>query len=766
MFNLKTIVFIIISVNTYCQTIKGKLFDSENKFPVSSASVVIEKDNQKKVTTADSLGFFRFDNLEVGRYDIMVNCVGYEPAFLKALLVTSGKQSDVQILMLPKINFLEEVTITPMKQEANYVSSHNISVDQTNRYAATWGDPARMAMSFAGVTSVSDESNELVIRGNSPRGLLWMIEGVEVPSPNHFSSEGASGGLVSALNTTTLNNSTFYTGAFPANYGNATSGVFDIRLRKGNNEKRESNINIGLQGIDVGSEGPIAKKHHSSYLINYRFINPSLIKLIGLSSLLRGVSPKFQDLTFKLNFPFKKANLSVWGIGGTNTANYTLQSFLEIDNRANFYASAANLFLQLNKKTSWETILSFSGNGNINNRKELYTTQKEVKISELSYSYTRLSSNLNKKVSESSTIQVGVILSQLSYNLTGSLDNTFFDTITVSNKSLDGNGSTQYLQSFGLWKKRWQSTTISVGVHSSFFVLNNKYTIEPRLSIKQEINSKSSLNVGIGLHSRLETISVYLFKNNFFVNGRPAVTENKIDNKYLDITKSFHSIVGVTFLPNNKWRFNTEIYYQHLFDVGVGDTTKIRGIGYVSLINQVNAVNLYPLVSRGAGENYGWELTVEKSLNRGTYFLFTSSIYKSTFQNVGQQKKPSRFSNGFVFNLLSGKEWQIRKNVLNINLRNTWAGGIRTFPFSMVNGFPNYDNSQGYTAQLGNFFRTDLKISFILNFKKTTSTFSLDINNLTNRENPLTQIYNPITKQLETINQLGLLPVLNYRINF
>lgn len=754
------ILLVFFPLVTYSQTIKGKLIDSENKLPVPFASITVNTSSLRN-TYSDSIGNFRFDNLPVGRYDLVIRCVGYEPAFLQALLVNSGKQLDINIMLIPKINLLEEVSIKFSKQEGNYISSHTISVDQTNRYAATWGDPARMAMSFAGVTSVSDESNELVIRGNSPRGLLWMIEGIEVPSPNHFSSEGASGGLVSALNTTTLNNSTFYTGAFPANYGNATSGVFDVRLRKGNSEKRESNINVGLQGIDVGSEGPFSRKHNSSYLINYRWTSSQIINSLGLSSLLRGVAPKFQDLTFKVNFPLKKANLSIWGIGGKNTADYTLQSFLEIDNRANFYASGANLFIQLNKKTSCETILSFSGNGNINNRKQISRTQAEVKTSDLSYGYVRLSSSLSKKINKSSSVQMGAILNSLSYKLFGSFNFNFFDiNINVNDNILNDNGHTQYLQGFMVWKKRWERTAINTGVHASYFVLNQKYTIEPRFSLRQEINTKSSLNIGFGLHSRLDPISIYLYKNNTLLNGKT------VDNKSLDISKSLHTIIGFTHLPNSNWRINTEFYYQRLFDIGIGDTTKLNGINNLSLINQVNAVNLYPLTSRGSGENYGWELTVERSLNRGVYFLFTSSIYRSTFQNIGQQKKPSRFNNGFVFNLLTGKEWQIRKNVLNINLRNTWAGGIRTFPFSIVNGSPSYENSQGYTAQLGNFFRTDLKINFILNFKKTTSTFSLDVNNLTNRENPLAQIYNPITKQLETINQLGLLPVLNYRINF
>jgi CarboxypepD_reg-like domain len=756
-----SIIGLFISINSYAQTVKGKLIDSESKSPISFATISIERNNKQVNTNSDSTGFFRLDNLEVGRYTVIISCVGYEPTFLKELLVNSGKQSDLLITMLPKINLLNEVTIKPSKQEPNYVSAHTVSIEQTNRYAATWGDPARMAMSFAGVTSVNDQSNELVIRGNSPKGLLWMIEGVEVPSPNHFSAEGASGGLISALNTTVLRNSTFYTGAFPANYGNATSGVFDVRFRNGNSEKWESNINIGLLGVDAGSEGPISKKKNSSYLINYRFANTKLIQSLGLVNVLKVATPRFQDITFKLNFPFKKANFSLWGVGGKNVADFTLQSFLEINNRANLYASGANLAVQLNKNVSWETILSFSGSGNINNNSNISFDQTRKQTSELSYSYLRLSSNFTKKIDGSNTVQIGSILSNLSYQLLGQFDFAFINlNIKANDKTLDENGSTQYLQNYVLWKKRGQKTMLNMGLNSSYFILNKQSTFEPRVSAKYELTKKSSLNIGLGLHSRLEPISVYLYKNNLLLNGKT------VDNKNLGIAKSLHSIVGFTIVPNDKWRLNTEMYYQRLFNIGIGDTTLMTGIKHISLINQLDAINLYPLVGRGTGQNYGWEVTAERSLSQGYYFVFTSSIYKSTYKIGESEDKPTRFNNRFVFNLLTGREWQIGKSLLNVNIRNTWAGGIRAFPYRIINGSPIYDNTQGYSDNLPNFYRLDLKINYILNFKKTTSTFSLDINNLTNRDNPLTRIYNPITKNMDTINQLGLLPVLNYRINF
>lgn len=761
----------LVAWKGFSQTLKGSLLDSDTKTPLPFAAVTLQKDGLTRVTLSDTNGFFRFTDLPAGRYGLNVRCLGYKPALLNELLVTHGKQLEISITLNSEAVSLDEISVKATRQASDAaVSVHTLSIEQTNRYASTWGDIARMAMSFAGVNSVSDQSNELVIRGNSPKGLLWMIEGIEVPSPNHFSSEGASGGLISALNTNVLQNSTFYTGAFPANYGNALSGVFDVRLRNGNNEKRESNFTAGVLGIDFGTEGPFSKKHKASYLFNYRFASTELVKRFGLVKALKVALPKFQDLTFKVNVPLRKGNISIWGMGGKNVTDITFQSFVQADSRANFFASGVNVAIPINKSTSLENILSFSGNETIDNRRQLSATNQEVKTSELAYSYLRFSSHLTKKVNQTNTIQAGAILSRLHYRLNGASENLFLidqKPYLFGNTNLNDKGNTFFLQGYILWRKRTPKTTFNTGIHTSLFVLNNRYTIEPRVSIKHQLNRKVLLDIGLGFHSRLEPVSVYLYKNKFTVNGQSSTNDFIIDNQNLPLTKSFHGVVGLTYFLNDYWRFHSEIYYQYLYDAGIGDSTKIKGVTqYISVLNQLNSVNVDPLIPQGKGKNYGWEVTIERSLNKGIYCLFTSSVFRSMYSTLEETNLPSRFDNRFVFNFLAGKEWQIGKNLLNLNIKNTWAGGIRVRPLSFVNGSPVTDYSQGYAAHLPNFYRLDFKINYILNFKKTTSTFSLDINNLTNRSNPLLRIYNPITKQLETTYQLGLLPVANYRLNF
>lgn len=140
------------------------------------------------------------------------------------------------------------------------VSARSFTVEETSRYAGSLNDPSRMAANYAGVSSTSDARNDIIIRGNSPLGVLWRLNGMEIPNPNHFGSLGTTGGPVSILNNNLLDKSDFLTGAFPAEYGNALAGVFDLQMRSGNNEKTEFLGQVGFNGFELGAEGPIGKK--------------------------------------------------------------------------------------------------------------------------------------------------------------------------------------------------------------------------------------------------------------------------------------------------------------------------------------------------------------------------------------------------------------------------------------------------------------------------------------------------------------------------
>ncbi|MCK4699350.1 MAG: prevent-host-death protein, partial [Bacteroidales bacterium] len=177
---------------------------------------------------------------------------------------------------------------------------------------------ARMAMNYAGVSGANDQRNDIIIRGNSPSGLLWKLEGVDIGNPNHFAQQGTTGGPVGMLNNHNLRNSDFFTGAFPAQYGNALSGVFDLKLKSGNNEKYEFLGQVGFNGFELGAEGPFSKKNRSSFIANYRYSTLGLMKDLGLDIGTGGGIPYYQDIAYKLVFPLKKGEISFFGLGGTS----------------------------------------------------------------------------------------------------------------------------------------------------------------------------------------------------------------------------------------------------------------------------------------------------------------------------------------------------------------------------------------------------------------------------------------------------------------
>jgi len=246
-------------------------------------------------------------------------------------MVNSGKEVYLSIELEESISEVEEVVVTldkkrnSVKNEMAFVSARGYTIEETEKYAGSLGDVARMAVNYSGVTSLSDQQNEIIIRGNSPVGLLWRMNGVDIPNPNHFSEVGSTGGALSIINNNVLLNSDFYTSAFPAKYGNTISGVFDIIMRNGNNQHHENTAQVAFNGIEIGTEGPIKKMQDSiynpSFVAYFRYSNMELVdKIIGLRKLDVTEIPNYEDLSFKINIPSKKyGTFSIWGIGGKSS---------------------------------------------------------------------------------------------------------------------------------------------------------------------------------------------------------------------------------------------------------------------------------------------------------------------------------------------------------------------------------------------------------------------------------------------------------------
>ena len=311
------------------QVIRGTIVDSETELPLAYASVAIITTDPLIGAVTNEEGEFRLEKVPIGRHDIKISYVGYGTQIIPELMVTTGKEIVLTLKMKEVVAEMEEVRIKPQirKDKAlngmSTVSARTFSVEEARRYAGGFDDPGRLAASFAGITTENSRDNTIIIRGNSPKGLLWRLEGVEISNPNHFANlQTYGGGGITAISALVMGNSDFFTGAFPAEYGNAMSGVFDIKLRTGNNEKHEHAFQIGTMGVDISSEGPLQKNSKASYLFNYRYSTMGLLKEIFPED-LKSFIPVYQDLCFKIHMPIKKAGVfSVWGLASTDRNDF------------------------------------------------------------------------------------------------------------------------------------------------------------------------------------------------------------------------------------------------------------------------------------------------------------------------------------------------------------------------------------------------------------------------------------------------------------
>ena len=318
-------VAVLITLTSLAQTssITGTVFDAEARYPLPGAYVNIST-LENFTTSTDVDGRFEFNEVPVGRHVIQVSFMGYEPRVIEGVVLNSGRPAVLEVSMNESVVAIEAAEVTATEEgevmnEMATVSARAFTVEETDRYAGSRGDPARMASNFAGVQGADDSRNDIVVRGNSPSGVLWRIEGVDLPNPNHFSVPGTGGGPVAIVNNKTLANSDFFTSAFPAEFGNSTAAVFDLRLRNGNQDQWHGSTQLGFLGTEVLVEGPINREKRSSLLLNYRYSTAVIFSALGIDIGTTAV-PKYQDGSFKFSTPTKNgANLSIWGIGGNSS---------------------------------------------------------------------------------------------------------------------------------------------------------------------------------------------------------------------------------------------------------------------------------------------------------------------------------------------------------------------------------------------------------------------------------------------------------------
>lgn len=750
----------------FTQTIRGKVIDHDSHVTIPGASIVIMNTDPFLGCVSDLKGEFHLFHVPPGRYDIRVTFMGYETNIIRDILVGTGKEIVLDIEITEKVTNLKAVEIksSDKRQENLYqmsvVSTHEFSVEETKRFAASINDPGRMVMSFAGVRGTSDEKNEIVVRGNNPKGLTWHLEGVEIPPPSHLIEEGASGGGVLIISSNVLANSEFYTGAFPAEYGNALSGVFDIRLRNGNNEKHEFTFQSGFLGFDFAAEGPFKKNKPQSYLANYRYSAFNLLDKLGVK-LAGDAVPSYQDLCYKIFLPAGKAGVfSVFGIGGLSTIrqdfSYRLRTY-----DSDMWATGLNHWYQLSKNIWTKSGVAYSGT---------YVKLEDHYFLKNADSYYRQSFRksfvtayltLNTKLNARKIITAGVSYTQMFYNgKAGNYDNVNDQYYEVGNDQ----GTTFYIQSFIAMKFRFSDNlSLNSGLHFTELYITRHHVLEPRLGLEWKFFRNMSLGLGYGQHSRIESLIIYLYKFHYS-DGYDHFNDG------LGFFKAHHFVFNYDYLITEKLHLRLEAYYQDLFDVPVRSNRKDE----FSLINYENGDISFPLANKGSGKNYGLELTIEKLFSRNYFFMLTSSLYQSKYKGSDGIEHDTKYNGRYAFNLLGGKEFIIGKkekaNTIGFSVRGVWYGGNFYTPIdlekSITHNFEVRDKSHPFSVKAKDYYRIDIQAGFRKNMKKSAMELRLDIQNVTHHRNFFDVNYNAEYQCIENTYQMGIIPVLNFRIEF
>jgi hypothetical protein len=763
--------------NTLKQNIRGVVIDADSKMGLGGAEVFIVGINRS--STTDSFGTFKFVAVPIGEYHLQVNREGYESTTVLDLTLTSGKEFLLTIELNEKITTLSEIKIKTTSQNTprnDFAASsvHTLSMDDVKRYPATGNDPARMAQNFAGVSMNEDNSNEVVIRGNSPRGILWKLEGIEIPGPNHFGLLGSGGGNIGMLSSYVLDKSDFYTGAFPAEFGNALSGVFDLRLRKGNKETREHFFQFGTLGMEAGSEGPITQKKTSSYLFNARYSTLAMLKSFAT---IQGIAPDYQDASFKVHFPSQYGNVSIWGLGGVNRSLQEPESFglfiprmtiFRNEEKAKLGIIGLTHELPLTKTSYLKTVVALSDDQYKNQTDTLNVGEnyrKEV-VGRSSFTTFSLRTSLliSKKFNARNNVQAGIILSKTRYGL---LDEVYETRFHQWRTFMESSGKTEFYQSFIQWKRRVNQKFLFItGLHSSYLHLNRRGSIEPRIALSYLPGSQKKITLSGGLHSKPEHVAVYLFQ----YPGN--VQNNAFPNKNLLLTKAAQ--ITLAFMGQCFWgtTLNIESYYQHLYNVPVEKNPE----SFFSMINATNVFDLYDtdssLVSSGKGRNHGVDISISKKFQDQFYSTLITSFFASSYSTFEGKEFHTKFSRGYQAVFIGSNSWSINDGQKKVGLTGKFisTGSLRSSLVdkeqSRAEGAIVYAKDQYYTQQGKAYLRVDLGFYFAIYKKALTHTLSLDVQNITDRKNVLRSSYNVFTGRISEEFGLGIFPLLNYKLHF
>ncbi|MDP5170900.1 MAG: TonB-dependent receptor [Bacteroidia bacterium] len=766
-----------ISAQTRTGVVRGHLIDASTLEPIAGVQVIVSTMTPQLETRTDTRGEFFLDNVPIGRHDLTFFHPDYESITRPGVLINSAKELVLEVSLEPRLYELDEVAIMPPKEKGKAintmapVSALSFDVEETRKFAGGLDDPTRLAANMPGITPNAFISDNMIsIRGNSPRGLLYRLQGIDIPNPNHFARIGSSGGSFTLFSIQMLDNSDFFVGAWPAEYGNASAGVFDMRFREGNNRKREYTFQAGVLGVDFSAEGPFKEGGGASYLVNYRFSSLNLVnRVISYVTV-----PTYSDLSFNLVFPTEKAGkFTIFGMGGLSQRPNTpeldsakwendLDRFNNIL-RSNMGVGGITHTLALGKNNLLHSALVGSATFLEDNKEYLENDLvfRQRDFNQYTNQPLSFTTSLRTHLGSRLIWKTGVILNTTQHDfISQKYDYVNDELVTRAEET----GRTYSVQAYTQAKIAIGDRLFAnLGVHSLHYSINGQTTLEPRVGLTFEADPEHLLSIGYGLHSQQEHFAVYMTRD------RESADPSARPNTDLKFLKAHHFVLSyvANLWVNHKLRL--ELYYQHLFDVPVAP------VGTFSILNLDELVELRPLVNGGTATNYGLDISFERYTTKGFYYLISSSLFNSSYTDISGASHRTRYDNRYKFNFLAGQEWTIGKKkgsnkLMGLNIALTALGGQVYTPIDLAASSAAretvLDETRPFEFQDDPLYIFDLTWTHTNHKARYTGTWAIQIKNMLQSAAPAYREYDALLDMEILQRGASILPIFSYRVQF
>jgi outer membrane receptor for ferrienterochelin and colicin len=731
-------------------TILGVVTDLNSEEPLPFVKVFVENTETGAVTSFD--GKYKID-IETGTYNLIASNDGYQSLIKYNIVLSSGNAQIVNFKLEQITKELDVVNVTynnnTKAKTTDMVTPLSVQQLTSQEIKSNPGgnfDVSKVVQTLPGVggSSGGGQRNDIIIRGGAPNENVYYLDGIEIPVLNHFQTQGSSGGAQGILNVSFIDNLKLSSSAFDARYDNALASTFVISQRQGNSEKFSGNIRASVTESSLTFEGPLGKNKKTDYLVSAR---KSYLDLL-FTALDLPIRPNFSDFQFKVTNQINpKSTITVLGLGAIDKFEFASTKEASLENEYlvrslpfitqwNYTVGATykkriengfyNLSLSRNMFDNQLDQFEDAQNGNEDFRNlKLKSQEIENKFrfdvnkykNGWKYSYgvmgqfVKYNTSLYSKISNAIYDQNGVLMSpEIAINVNSAID--FFKA----------GAFVQVSKSF--FKER---LLVSSGVRSDINSFTNNglnpgRTLSPRLSAAYHLNEKWDLTASIGRYFKIPVYTSLGYQD----------AAGDLVNKSMEYINSNHFVVGTQFLPNDGMRITLEGFYKQYsnYPVSIANGTSLANQG-----SEFGAIGNESISSSGLGQAYGAELFIQQKLVKNLFYIVSYTYVRSLFSGINEELVASAWDNQHILSATLG--YNFKKN-WKLGLKYRYSGGVPYTPYNLIASQQVYatlgngvlDYSQLNTQRLNNFSQLDLRLDKIVNLKKVSFDFYLDLQNV------------------------------------